>query len=100
MLCAILAVCTCICDLSIHKSVWSPADPAIPCLSVDVIILFVHMSITYCLFTAFGQLSAIWHNAYGMFLCIAHLDFIMFVSVSPLLLLLELPCTLSSESVS
>ena len=39
----------CICDLSIHKSVWSPADPAILSSSVDAIILFVHiLSLTVC----------------------------------------------------
>ena len=50
MVCAILAVCMCICDLSIHKSVWFLAYPAILSLSVDVTIMFVHMLITYYLF--------------------------------------------------
>ena len=36
--CAILTVCMCMCNLSICKSVLSPADTAISCLSADVII--------------------------------------------------------------
>ena len=71
----------CICDLLIYKSVWSPADPAIPSSSVYVIIMIVHIFITYCLFAAFCQLSIIGHNVYGMLLCIAYLNVITFVHV-------------------
>ena len=81
MVCAILVVCMYVCDLSIHKSVWSSADAVIPCLSVDFIILFVLLLITYCLLTAFCQHSVIGHNVYGMVLCVTYLDVIMFVHV-------------------
>ena len=81
MVCIIWTLCMCICTLSTHKSVCSPTDPAIPCSGVDVIILFVHMFIIYCLFTIFCQLSVTWHSIYGMFLCITNLDVIMSVHV-------------------
>ena len=81
MVCSILAGSMCICYLLIHKSVCSPTDPAIPCSSIGVFIMFVHMLITYCLFAALCQLSVFGHNIYGMFLCIAYLDAILFVCV-------------------
>ena len=71
----------CTCNLSICKPVWSPVDPAILCFNVDVIILFVHMSITYYLFTVFCQLPVIGHDIYVIALCIADFDVTMFVCV-------------------
>ena len=71
----------CMSKLSIHKSVQSPADPAILCLHVDVFILFFNNChtlislmtlITYYLYTVIG------HNTYGMSLCITYLDGTMF----------------------
>ena len=71
----------CMCKLLVSTYVWSPADPAISCLIIDVVIFFVHMSFTYCLFTVLCQPSVIGHNIYGMSLCIVDLDVTMFFHV-------------------
>ena len=89
--CAILTVCTCMCNLLICKPVWSPADPAISCLSVDVIILFVHMLIAYCLFTVSG-ISLLLGTIFMACPCVTLISMLLclFVYVPSLFLLLVL----------
>ena len=90
----------CIYDLSIHKSVWFLAYPAILSVIVDVIIMLVHMLITNCLL--FSVSSLLLGTMFMVFSCVllTWMLLCLFLSVSSLLLLLELPCTLSVESVS